>query len=85
MHELADAYEHDAPQSKIDEITEAIAENHRRIGALNLPKSEKKKLQDRYYGEWEGISARLAILEKQYKDRAKAKRSGDAAMTPAQK
>jgi hypothetical protein len=82
LQELADAYESDAPQSKIDEITKRLSDNHHELDAMKLAKGDKKRLLERYEEELDRVRQRLAEAERQYKYRRQVKTRGNTASTP---
>jgi hypothetical protein len=48
LNELADAYESGAPQSRIDEIKQALDENDEKIKELKLPDEAKRRIKRDY-------------------------------------
>lgn len=48
LNELADAYENGAPQSKIDEIRQALDENDKKIEELKLSDNAKRRIKRDY-------------------------------------
>jgi hypothetical protein len=83
LQELGDAYESDAPQSKIDEIAKRLADNHLEFDAMRLSKPDKKKLMERYQEELDKAYKRLTEAERQYKYRHRVKTGDDSPTTPA--
>ena len=69
LYELADAFDNDAPQAKIDEISKLLADNHRQLDDLKLPERTKKKLVADHQSSLNPALLRLAKSEAEHKKR----------------
>jgi hypothetical protein len=64
LNELADAYENGAPQSKIDEIKQALDENDEKIKELKLPNDAKRRIKRDYDGQLRQALKRITEARK---------------------